>query len=168
MTVLRGDETRLPESWLAWLSRQAPLETRLRQAGFQAILRGRPATPTDLAAELELSDAEVHTRLMDMAVRGLVEVDDRGVLVGCWGLSTRPTAHRLELNGRSLYTWCAVDAIGIPAALEADARVESRCAACGGPIEIELLGGAPCAGAGEATRVWVADIVPGRAMAGDT
>lgn len=33
------------------------------------------------------------------------------------------TRHRLILDGQGLYTWCAIDAVGIPAALSLDAQV---------------------------------------------
>jgi hypothetical protein len=168
MPTARDREQALPESWLRWQAAQDPRETRLRLAGFRAILAGRAVTARELAAEAGHAPGEVAARLRQMAARGLVELDDRGGLVGAWGLTTRPTGHGLRVDGRDLYVWCAVDAIGIPAALGADARVESRCAGCGRPVVIELVGGTPAAGAGERVRVWVADVVPGRAMAGDT
>lgn len=158
----------LPESWLRRLESQDPVEARLLGAGFRALLAGRSVAAPELAAGSGLPAAEVRERLAGLAAQGLVELDDRGTIVGCKGLSLRPTSHRLQLGGRDFYTWCAVDAIGIPAALEADARIESRCAGCGRPLGIDVAGGVPVAAAGEAVRVWVADIVPGRAMAGDT
>jgi alkylmercury lyase len=52
------------------------------------------------------------------------------------------TPHRLVLSGQPLYAFCAVDAVGIPAALELDARVESRCHGCGMPLLLTLTRGA--------------------------
>lgn len=161
-------DVELPESWRRRLANRDPIETRLRRAGFQAVLTGRTMAAPELAAELGLPMAEVRERLTEMAAKGLVELDDRGIVIGCWGLSTRPTIHRLQLDGRAFYTWCAVDAIGIPAALDADARIDSQCAGCSRPLRIDLAGGVPTAGTRGAIRVWVADVVPGRAMAGDT
>lgn len=168
MATANDCDSALPESWLQWQAAQDPLETRLRLAGFQAVFAGRSVTARDLAAEVGRPLEEVGDRLRQMAARGLVELDNRGRVVGSWGLTTRPTGHRLQVNGRDLYVWCAVDAIGIPAALGADARVESHCAGCGEPIEIALARGALVGRAGEGIQIWVADVVPGRAMAGDT
>ncbi len=162
-----GPDIDLPESWLRSLATQDPVETRLRRAGFRAILAGRAVGAPELAAELGLPVDEVREHLARMAATGLVELDERGTVIGCWGLSTRPTSHRLRIHGRQLYTWCAVDAVGIPAILEADARIDSRCAGCGRPLRIDLARGAPAAGIGDTVWIWVADRVPGRAMAGD-
>lgn len=159
-------EVELPESWRQRLATQDPVEVRLRLAGFRAVLAGRAVAAPDLAAELGLVLAEVHDRLADLAARGLVELDDQGRLVGCMGLSTRPTSHRLRIGKREVYAWCAVDAVAIPAALEVDARIDTRCAGCGQPLRIDVVRGIPAAG--EAVQVWVADVAPGRAMAGDT
>ena len=161
-------EGELPGSWLRRLATEDPVEARLRRVVFEALLAGRPVTASELASESGRPVAEVRNRLAELAARGLVELDDQGRLVGCMGLSLRPTGHRLQLGGRELYTWCAVDAVGIPAALEADAWIDSRCAECGRPLGIDVVHGVPSAVSGQAVRLWVADIVPGRAMAGDT
>lgn len=159
---------RLPGSWLAWLAERPPHELALRRAGFQAVLAGRRAGAGALAADLGRPVEDVRADLDRLARQGLLELDEQGRLVACWGLSLRPTAHVLRLSGSRRFTWCAVDAIGIPAALLADAEVESRCAGCGRPVRIELRAGVPVQATPDAIRIWVADVVPGRAMAGDT
>lgn len=161
-------EPALLESWLRSLATLDPVETELRRVGFQVILAGRSVSAPELAAGLGLPVEEVCEHLARMAATGLVELDERGAVIGCWGLSTRPTIHRLQIHDRQFYTWCAIDAVGIPAVLKADARIDSRCAGCGRTLQIDLVRGMPMAGTGNAVRVWVADRVPGRAMAGDT
>ena len=52
--------------------------------------------------------------------------------------SLAETPHRLMLDGRQLYAFCAVDAVGIPAALQVDAQVESRCHMCGALVTLAL------------------------------
>lgn len=77
-----------------------------------------------------------------MARQGRLTLDERGeAIVAAGGLSLIPSRHRLLLDGRQLYTWCALDAVGIPAGLGVDARVESRCAACGSPVWLEIEAG---------------------------
>jgi len=45
-----------------------------------------------------------------------IEVDEHGCVVSA-GLSLRPTKHIFELDGRRLYTWCALDTLMFPAIL---------------------------------------------------
>ena len=52
------------------------------------------------------------------------------------------TPHRVESGGRTWFANCAWDALGIPAALHADGRVESRCPDCGEALELEVRDGA--------------------------
>jgi len=52
--------------------------------------------------------------------------------------SAVPTAYRVHAGGRSWYGNCAWDALGIPAALGVDGRVESACPDCGEPYAVEV------------------------------
>jgi alkylmercury lyase len=64
------------------------------------------------------------------------EFDPDGRLVGL-GLTLLPTPHRVELEGRRLYTWCAPDTLELPALLGKPVRIESPCHATGEPVRIE-------------------------------
>ena len=55
--------------------------------------------------------------------------------------STVETPHRVEAGGRSWYANCAWDALGIPAALHADGRIDSACPDCGERLELEVRDG---------------------------
>ena len=55
--------------------------------------------------------------------------------------SAVPTAHRVEAGGRWWYANCAWDALGIPAALGTDGRVESSCPDCGEPLSLAVRDG---------------------------
>jgi alkylmercury lyase len=81
------------------------------------------------AARSELPPAELEQILRRL---GDLERDEHGRIVG-FGLSLRPTAHRLLIAGRELYAWCAMDALVFPTLLEVDLRVHSTCAATGAP-----------------------------------
>jgi alkylmercury lyase len=65
------------------------------------------------------------------------EFDRDGRLVG-FGLTLRPTPHRVELDGRTLYTWCAPDALELPMLLGRPVRIESRCFATGKAVRVEV------------------------------
>ena len=46
-----------------------------------------------------------------------------------WELTLRPTPHGFNVDGKQLYTWCALDTLFFPAVIGRPARVESPCAA---------------------------------------
>lgn len=55
--------------------------------------------------------------------------------------SAGETPHRVEAEGRSWFANCAWEALGVPAALHADARIESSCPDCGESLELEVREG---------------------------
>ncbi len=103
---------------------------------FRELLRqlaaGRPVSPLSLAKALEWPTTTVIETLAK--ARG-VEYDAQGSIVG-YGLTLKETPHALEVNGQSLFTWCALDTLFFPALLEMSARVSSRCAVTGAPVSI--------------------------------
>ena len=90
---------------------------------FRELLRqlaaGRPVSPISLAKALEWPTTTVVETLAK--ARG-VEYDAQGSIVG-YGLTLKETPHALEVNGQSLFTWCALDTLFFPApARDARAR----------------------------------------------
>jgi alkylmercury lyase len=65
------------------------------------------------------------------------ERDDDGRLVGLV-ITLRPTPHRLTVDGRTLYAWCATDTLVVPVILGKPGIVESTCPQTGQPVRIEL------------------------------
>ena len=96
----------------------------LATAGFAALWRGRPMRSEEIHTDLAIAAAA-------LARQGRAEVDDHGSIVGIHGLTLRSTRHRFEIDGLARHTWCAFDAVGIPAALGLDAVAHSDCPACG-------------------------------------
>lgn len=125
----------------------------LRKVAFAALRRGEILAPSELAARAGLSLSEQEALLARLSDAGLVRRDARGGVVGIAGLSVEPTAHQLHMGGHDLFTWCALDAVGIPAALRLDSRVLTRCWHCGRPIELVLPQGR--IGAGLPHRLWL-------------
>lgn len=126
-----------------FLASFSPEEVAVGRHAFRAILHGRAATVAELPAAVGLPPAAVDAAVGRLVEQGTMAVEsDPPRIVGVRGLSLVETGHRLTLNSRRLYAWCAVDAVGIPAALVADARVESRCQHCQAPLTVELRGGA--------------------------
>jgi alkylmercury lyase len=115
--------------------------------GFLALWRGQRPNVADLSDDAAAVEALVQG--------GRLELDDQGVVVGVHGLTARPTAHRIERPGGTAHTWCALDAIGIPAALALNAVAVTTCPACGAVLRVSLHGGVP-ADDGE-MRLWLPD-----------
>ena len=104
-------------------------------AGFAALWHGQQPPVATLGA-----DRGVLGRLVDA---GRLEVDRDGLLVGVHGLVARPTAHRIEHADGMVHTWCALDAIGIPAALGITATAVTHCPTCAGELRVVLDHGQP-------------------------
>lgn len=114
-----------------------PAARELAARGFAALWRG------DQPLVAELGDPAAVTALSGA---GRLEVDRDGRLVGIHGLVMRPTRHRIDHAGGTVHTWCALDAIGIPAALGIDATAVTSCPACGAQLRVVVTGGVPATG----------------------
>ena len=130
-----------------------PEETlAVRRAAFRQLLSGRAASIEEVAAVAGMS-RDAAREAADLVVSvGMAETDD-GLIVGMDGLTTRPTRHRLLLDGVGLWTWCAYDIVGIAAALGADAVGSTECGACWRRLEVVIREGEP----ENATVGWLPD-----------
>ena len=109
----------------------------LCRALIQLLSQGRPVSAGALARASGRPREEV---LAVIGASSNVELDAQGRIVGA-GLSLRPTAHRLLLGDRSLYAWCALDALMYLPLLGLAAQVESLCAATGSAIRMQVSTG---------------------------
>jgi Alkylmercury lyase len=101
----------------------------------------------------ELSDRR---GLADALVRAGRLVLDGDVVVGIHGLTVHPTAHWIEHPDSVAHTWCALDAVGIPAALGLDATAHTRCPTCGAALAAVLRAGDVARrGDAEGRRLWI-------------
>lgn len=89
--------------------------TPLLRLVLRLLARGRPVDPDDIAAATGRPPADV---LAALRQQPSVEWDEAGRVVGL-GLTLRPTPHRFEVDGRTLFTWCALDTLVFPALLGA-------------------------------------------------
>ncbi len=101
---------------------------------LQLLARGEPVTATDLAAATGRTPEQIR-----QALAGLpdTEYDEAGRIVGS-GITLRPTPHHFEVDGRQLYTWCALDTLIFPALLGRPARVTSPCHTTGTPVHLTV------------------------------
>jgi len=98
------------------------------------LARGEPVTVGELAAATGRTVGEVHSALAGLPD---TEFDEHGRIVG-HGITLRPTPHRFEIDGRLLYTWCALDTLIFPAVLDRPATVTSPCHATGTTIRLHV------------------------------
>jgi hypothetical protein len=117
---------------------------RLRETAFAILVRNRrPLEFDDIARRSGLVPGVVEDVTATLAVAGWLDLDEGGHITGAAGPSLTTGPHGLTLGGAPFRTWCAYDALGIAAALAADALVKTACGQCGGPIRIEFHRGEP-------------------------
>lgn len=112
------------------LTDDAPLFTSL----LRLLAEGRPVTAEQLATAAGRAPEQVTAAL---AGRDDMELDEQGRIVG-YGITLRATPHRFEVEGRQLYTWCALDTLMFPRMLGKAARVESPSHGNGTPIRVHV------------------------------
>lgn len=116
-------------------------EAVVRRAAFWSILRGDALEENTLAREIGRSRADVGAAIERLVSAGRIRRDAAGRIVGSAGLSLERTRHRLILDDAERFTWCAIDAVGIPAALGISAAAETTCVHCGRGLRVDVLAG---------------------------
>ncbi len=128
-------------AWDQWEADRPPAERALTRVAFQALVAGWAPTVDALAPIGEVSQNTLTRTLETMVAQGLATVDGDQI-TGIGGLSLVPAPHALQWQGRAYWTWCALDAIGIPAALGGPATVSSRVAPKGDAVTLRFEDGA--------------------------
>lgn len=129
---------RSPIGWMDWWGM---VREKWGIAFFQAIphmlrllAEGRPVTLDRLATASSLPVQAIEAALRQQPG---TDWDDQGRLLG-FGLTLRPTPHRFTFDGRTVFGWCATDALMFPVALGTPGTVESTCPATGRLIKVEV------------------------------
>lgn len=108
------------------------------RALYRQLLRlladGQPVSRERLATALGVAREAVDATLRQFPN---VEEDDQGNIVAS-GISLVPTAHRFQVNGHALYTWCALDTLLYPVVLQQTAQVSSPCPVSGVMIRLTV------------------------------
>jgi alkylmercury lyase len=100
-----------------------------------ALADGKPIADSQFAATTGRDQDQVTAAFMRWPN---VQRDEQGRVIAFSGLSLRPTAHRFELAGRDLFTWCAWDTLFLPAVLDQPARVRSHCPVTGAEVRLTV------------------------------
>jgi alkylmercury lyase len=110
-------------------------EQRVSIQLYRFLAEGQPVSSERLAQTLDIPKDLITNILRQWPG---VYYDDEGRVVGYWGLALSPMSHRFEVNGQTLYTWCAWDSLFIPEIIKKTARVESTCPVTGDKIQLTV------------------------------
>lgn len=91
---------------------------------YRLLAEGLPVSRQQLATALNLPVDVVKETLTQWWG---VYYDGEERITGYWGLALPQMAHRLLIDGKTLYAWCAWDTLFIPELLGQTVRVESNC-----------------------------------------
>jgi alkylmercury lyase len=97
---------------------------------LQQVSKGKPLPKATLSISLQISQDELEQRLARLPD---TEFDQEGNILG-WGVTLVPTRHRFQIDGKSLFTWCAFDTVLYPPSLRQAAQISSICPITGHPI----------------------------------
>ena len=123
-------------------TQHSKLDNAFRRHAFERLRESGALPVRDLVATSPNGATSAQSTLDEMVERGMAVLEGEE-LVAIDGLSVRPTRHRMRLGDKAMFTWCAADAIGIPAALGEDALVVTRCPHCSTGIVVPIDAGVP-------------------------
>jgi len=89
--------------------------------GFPLLARGEPLTVGQIAGAAEVNDHEVEEALR----QARCAFDESGRLIDLFGMTLAPTYHRLEIDGKAVFSCCALWAHVIPKLVSRAVLVES-------------------------------------------
>lgn len=120
-------------------------DTRVKLAVYRTTAEtGRPPGPDEVARRIGAAPAEVEPAYARLAQRRLLvlEPDARTIRMAP-PFSGVETQHRVRAGGIEYFANCAWDALGIPAALHADAEVISWCGQSHETLRLRVGPGGP-------------------------
>ncbi|MDA8080321.1 MAG: organomercurial lyase [Actinomycetota bacterium] len=109
-------------AWERYVANVPSDENAINRVAFHLLRRGEAPSISEVAGILDLTIKKCQELLEAMSAKGSVTVEE-DIVTGAGGLSVIPTSHQINLKDVRLYCWCALDAIGIPAALAEDAEI---------------------------------------------
>src|SRR5438445_1932695 len=128
ITMTRTNTPTVDEYWEALakhLPTFSPEDQRVAVTLYRELAKGQPVDAAQLRRALGVAPAEARGFLNRDSIKAFVYPDDKGRVLGFGGLAAAPMHHRLEVDGRTLWTWCAWDSLFIPEILRKRARVVS-------------------------------------------
>ncbi len=116
------------------IPKHTEIEQRIGVALQRRLAKGAPVEVSSVARDIGLPERQVAGALDQM--RGAFR-DDDGLVIGYFGLTIREMGeHRVHVDGRTLWAWCAWDTLLIPRILDQTVEVTSRSPIDGAPISL--------------------------------
>jgi Alkylmercury lyase len=113
-------------------------EVRLHVFG-KAAGTGRVPQPPEIASDMGRSQAEVERALRQLAAgKVLILAPNDGNIWAANPFCAVPSPFRVEACGKTYWGICIWDALGIAAALGADAVIRTACGDCSEPMLLEI------------------------------
>lgn len=113
-------------------------QQRVGLALLAELSEGKPVSAAQLGRSVGIGEADAARYLHDSGLSSLIYTNEDGAALGVFGLSLAPTDHRLTVNGRTLWAWCAVDTLFLPELLGTTATVESRDPVTGAAVALTV------------------------------
>ncbi|MSR21351.1 MAG: hypothetical protein EXR91_10340 [Gemmatimonadetes bacterium] len=116
-------------------------EVRLHLFG-EAAATGRVPQSGQIAGALGRSEDEVKRALFELGrARVLIMAPHDGSIWAANPFCAVPSGFRVQAKGRIYWGICIWDALGIPAAMDADAVITAPCGDCGSALRFEIRDG---------------------------
>lgn len=131
----------LERQWRAACPHVFALSLEERQAALlllRELARGEAIASPDLARVLGVPAREAEALLKETHLAPMVSWDELHRVAGFWGLSTIRTRHRLQIRGRTLWSWCAQDSLFLPELVGETVDIESRNPESSEPIRLRV------------------------------
>lgn len=101
---------------------------------IKLLAEGNPLSVEELASEGGWSEEKLRKALKQHPG---IEYDEYGRITG-FGLTLNPTSHRFDFDGKTVYGWCASDALSFPMLLGKSGIVTSTCPVTKQKIRIKI------------------------------
>ena len=140
------------------------LDARLRLFVYRHIIRwGKSPTTAEMAKALACSSKRIRASLERLSESHAFMLEENGELWRAAPFSSIATPFPVKVGKSSWFGNCIWDALGIPAMLHADARIEASCGCCNREMPVEVKGGKLLSGKGlihiaVPAREWYKDV----------
>lgn len=117
-------------------------DASLRQFIYRHIIRtGAAPKVSEMAAALSCSVPKIRAGLKQLSQTHAFVLQENGELWRAAPFSAVPTAFPVQIGKRRWWGNCIWDALGIPAMLDKDARIDASCGCCNLEMVVNVAGG---------------------------
>lgn len=116
----------------------SPEEQRVGLVLLRELARGEPVAIAQLAQALGTPSDAAEAVVRGSMLAPYVHVGEGDRIQGFMGLAVIRTPHRLTVNGRQLWTWCAYDTLFLPKLLGETAEIETHDPETSRPISLTV------------------------------